>query len=57
MRSQETFGDFYRRHEPLSRTELYHRARAAGVPDAALLSKAELIHALAEVGTGAAIAA
>jgi hypothetical protein len=57
MRSKETFGDFYRRHEPLSRTELYHRARVAGVPDAALLSKVELIHALAEVEAGAAIAA
>jgi hypothetical protein len=43
--------DFYRRHEHLSRTELYHRARTAGVEGAALLSKAELIHALAAVGS------
>lgn len=57
MRSQETFGEFYRRHEPMSRTELYQRARVAGVPDASLLSKVELIHALAEIEVGSVLAA
>jgi hypothetical protein len=50
-------GEYYRRHRHLSRTELYRRARERGVPEAAKLSHAELIHALAESEARAVAAA